>query len=75
MGWFRRSSFPLAPNQQPRWHIQDGPMQGGVLTALCGYSYKFVTHEPMRRKDVKSKKLQCGKCVAKQAKLLQKPVG
>jgi hypothetical protein len=63
MTYFRRDHYPMAPNQKPRWHVvADWSSEAGRITAVCGYTYKFILEEPMLREVVKTASLRCSKC-------------
>jgi len=67
MRYFRRSYFPMAPDQQPKWHILV-TARAGHLTALCGYTHYFVLEDAMIRSEVKTAKLRCSTCDARGVK-------
>lgn len=88
LGFFRRQSFPMAPNKTPKWHRlkeqtvgtmthADGRKEKAVkVEAFCGYTriYSAALGDPLnRRAAVATKKIRCAKCDAKHE--AQRPKG
>jgi hypothetical protein len=71
--WFARKSFPMAPNQKPRYHALER-LDGTVHIAVCGYTCNFILEEPYRRDSpVKAKNRTCQQCVKKLEKQGETP--
>lgn len=64
--YFRRDHFAKYPDTQPLWHIL-ASAERGHYTALCGYKFYFILEYPLTRDQVKTKKLRCTRCDAKES--------